>query len=58
MRYGGPAVWEAMLRLVDRVEPALQEIENSLPLDFPPRTWEAIAKGMRGQARLFQPGRH
>ena len=53
---GGPDVWDAMLGLVERVEPALSKVEDGLPPDFPARTWEAIAAGMRSQARLFSLG--
>jgi serine/threonine-protein kinase HipA len=56
MRYGGAAVWEAMQGLVQRVGPALERIEGALPGDFPGRTWEAIAKGMRAQAAVFSSG--
>lgn len=27
-----------------------------VPADYPPRTWQAIAQGMRGQAARFQAG--
>jgi serine/threonine-protein kinase HipA len=56
MRYGGAAVWEAMQGLVQRVGPALERIEGALPGDFPGRTWEAIARGMRAQAAAFSSG--
>jgi serine/threonine-protein kinase HipA len=56
MRYGGPPVWEAMVRLVQRVEPALDQIGHALPEDFPPRTWETISQGMRSQAARFLGG--
>jgi serine/threonine-protein kinase HipA len=53
LRSGGPAVWDAMVNLVERVAPALDQIEVALPGDFPPRTWEAISQGMRSQATQF-----
>lgn len=56
MKNGGAAVWEAMLRLVERVEPALAAVEALLPGDFPPRIWEAIARGMRSQVARFRMG--
>ncbi len=56
MKYGGPVVWEAMVRLVQSVEPALEQIERTLPEDFPPRTWETISQGMRSQAARFLGG--
>ena len=56
MKYGGAAVWEAMQGLVQRVGPALERIEGALPGDFPGRTWEAISRGMRGQAAAFLSG--
>jgi serine/threonine-protein kinase HipA len=56
MKVGGPQVWEAMVRLVERVEPALERIGQTLPQDFPPRTWNAISQGMRSQAARFLGG--
>ena len=56
MKVGGPVVWEAMVRLVQSVEPALEQIERTLPEDFPPRTWETISQGMRSQAARFLGG--
>jgi serine/threonine-protein kinase HipA len=56
MRYGGPLVWDAMLRLAQRVEPALDQMARTLPHDFPARTWEAISQGMRSQAARFLGG--
>ena len=56
MKHGGPAVWEAMQALVERVEPALAAVEQRLPKGFPGRTWEAIATGMRAEARRFREG--
>jgi len=56
MQYGGDAVWERMLRHVERVEPALEAVESDLPKDFPERTWLAISRGMRDQAARFRAG--
>jgi serine/threonine-protein kinase HipA len=56
MKVGGPLVWEAMVRLVHRVDPALDQIAQTLPQDFPPRTWDAISHGMRSQAARFLGG--
>ena len=56
MKIGGLPVWEAMLRLVERVAPSLDEVGRTLPKDFPPRTWDAISKGMRSQAARFLGG--
>ena len=53
LKHGGPAVWEAMQALVERVEPALAAVEDTLPAGFPGRTWEAISKGMRAEADRF-----
>jgi serine/threonine-protein kinase HipA len=55
-KHGGPPVWEAMVRLVQRVDPALDQIGCTLPQDFPPRTWQAIAHGMRSQTARFLAG--
>lgn len=53
---GGPTLWQAMVQLAERVEPALDQISRSLPEDFPARTWTAISQGMRGQAGRFLGG--
>lgn len=53
MKVASPPMWEAMKQLVQRVEPALEQIGRTLPQDFPPRTWETISRGMRAQAALF-----
>lgn len=53
LKYGGPPVWEAMVQLVQRVNPALDQMVQTLPSDFPPRTWETISLGMRSQAERF-----
>ena len=56
MQYGGPAVWQQMHNHVERVEPALAAVEQSLPSDFPQRTWRLISRGMREQVIRFQAG--
>jgi len=53
MKHGGLQVWEAMVRLVERVAPALDQIGGALPKDFPPRMWETISQGMRSQSARF-----
>lgn len=54
MKNGGPAVWEAMLGLVEGVDAALNVVEARLPEAFPDRIWTPIADGMRSQAKKFQ----
>ncbi len=56
MKVGGPLVWDAMVQLVQRVEPALDQIASTLPQDFPLRTWETISQGVRSQAARFLGG--
>jgi serine/threonine-protein kinase HipA len=56
MKCGGATVWEAMQGLVQRVGPALERIGDALPGDFPGETWQAISRGMRGQAAAFRSG--
>jgi serine/threonine-protein kinase HipA len=56
MQYGGARVWQRMLRHIERVEPALVEVERDLPKDFPERMWLAISRGMREQAVRFRAG--
>ena len=53
LQNGGLPVWEAMLALLARVDDALDAVEAMLPDDFPVRTWNTIAAGMRSEcARL------
>ena len=56
MKQGGPAMWDAMQALVERVGPALAAVEAKLPAGFPGHTWDAIANGMRAQAKQFKAG--
>jgi serine/threonine-protein kinase HipA len=56
MKNGGPGVWNAMLGLAGRVEAALADVKGQLPADFPVRTWDRIAAGMREEARRFLAG--
>ena len=56
MKHGGPAVWDAMQALIERVDPALAAVESKLPASFSARTWEAISKGMRVEAKRFVKG--
>jgi serine/threonine-protein kinase HipA len=56
MKNGGPAVWEAMLGLVDQVKPALAAVEKRLPKNFQAGLWAAISNGMKGEADRFRAG--
>ena len=56
MKNGGPAVWQAMLGLVEQVKPALAAVEKRLPKNFHARSWQAISKGMKGEADRFRSG--
>lgn len=53
MKNGGPSLWDAMQALALNVDGALAQVEGELPPDFPPRTWTAIAGGMRAGAQHF-----
>jgi hypothetical protein len=57
MSNGGAETWEAMVTLVEYLEPSLQAVEDSLPNGVPARTWDAIATGARSQARRFREGK-
>ncbi len=56
MRNGGDDTWRAMLAMVETLDEALAEVEAALPADFPARTWEAVSRGMRAEARRFLSG--
>ncbi len=56
MKNGGSAVWDAMQGLVEQVGPALAAVERRLPKGFHGRSWEAISKGMKGEADRFRSG--
>lgn len=56
MKHGGPAVWNAMLDMIERVDRALAHVEAGLPADFPAHTWETISLGMKEHARRFSAG--
>jgi hypothetical protein len=43
-------------RDVERVDPALEQIGQTLPQDFPLRTWKTISQGMRSQVARFLGG--
>lgn len=55
-RAGTVGVWNAMLRLVERVEPALAALQARLPVDFPVRTAAAVFDGVRRQLARWQQG--
>jgi serine/threonine-protein kinase HipA len=56
MGCGGAGVWAEMQSLVERVPTALDKVEAGLPKDFPDKTWQLVAKGMREQAERFRIG--
>lgn len=56
MTYGGTRLWQRMLQHVERVAPALDATQRELPDDFPERTWQAIAQGVREQVQRFRAG--
>lgn len=56
MKTGGAPVWQAMCDLASKVDTTLDVLRRRLPPDFPIRTFDAIASGMRAQARRHRPG--
>ena len=56
MKNGGPPVWQAMLGMIEQVEPAIENVEARLQAKFSGRLWEAIKTGMRSQVRQFAAG--
>ena len=53
---GVAGVWDAMLALLARVDPALDALEQNLPADFPPRTAETVFRGVRAQLKRWHQG--
>jgi serine/threonine-protein kinase HipA len=53
---GVPGLWNVMVDLVARTEPALRKVEQRLPNGFPPRVFETVAAGMKEQAQRFERG--
>lgn len=49
----GRDVWPRMLAMAEQVPAMLGTVEQQLPEDFPPTTWEPIAAGMRRHATQF-----
>ena len=56
LKNGGPAVWDAMVGLVEQVGPALAAVEQRLPKGLRSRSWHAISKGMLAEAQRFLGG--
>jgi hypothetical protein len=54
MKHGGPPMWDAMVRLVQHVEPALAAARLSRP--HMRSDWEAVALAKRLQAARFLGG--
>lgn len=53
---GVDGVWEGMLAIAQRVEPAIAAVQAKLPADFPQRTADAVFAGVRAQARRWNDG--
>jgi len=53
---GVDGVWEDMLAMVQRVEPAIAAVQTRLPTDFPARTAETVFAGIRAQVRRWVEG--
>ena len=49
-------IFDSMIHLVERVAPALKQVESELPLDFPEAVWVSIKEGMLQQQRIFLQG--
>ena len=56
LRAGVEGVWQAMLALMDRVEPAIDAVQTRLPGDFPERTADAVFAGVRSQLKRWRDG--
>ena len=50
---GVDGLWEQMLALVQRIDPALDRVEGQLPAAFPALVWERIRTGTRKHAAQF-----
>jgi serine/threonine-protein kinase HipA len=53
VKNGGPAVWDAMVAMVEGMTGALATVEKALPNNFPARLWETIAAGVKSEAVRF-----
>ncbi|MHB8948649.1 MAG: type II toxin-antitoxin system HipA family toxin [Rhodoferax sp.] len=51
---GASGVWPRMVTMVQKVDAALTRVQSILPQDFPAQVWDAVQKGVRSQAALFQ----
>jgi serine/threonine-protein kinase HipA len=56
VKNGGPAVWDAMLGLVEQVRPSLAAVKVHLPGDFRDRSSDAISTGTMAEAERFLAG--
>lgn len=48
--------FDSMVQLVERITPALMQVEAELPSDFPESVWLSIKEGMLQQQRRFMQG--
>jgi len=53
---GVSGLWDLMLELVRRVEPALGSVQPRLAKGFPSQVFDTVAAGMREQAQRFEKG--
>jgi serine/threonine-protein kinase HipA len=53
---GVPNAFQALVDLVDRVEPAIARVEARLPPGFPRHVWTSITQGMRSHRERFLRG--
>ena len=56
MKNGGEPACRAMCELAGKVEATMGDLRRKLPATFPIKTFDAVAAGMRAQARRFRLG--
>jgi len=56
LRAGVEGVWQAMLALMESIEPAIEAVQTRLPGDFPEQTADAVLAGVRSQLKRWKDG--
>ena len=52
-RCGAPGAWEAMLRMAQDVQGAMERVQTQLPNEFPAQVWDRVLAGISRHANQF-----